>query len=63
MYKIFLMGDWCWDAGAFQVADELKNELEATGIRSYVNTNNPSVYKLYEAFGFKEDVKAIFMEK
>ena len=44
-------------------ADELKNELGATGIRLYVNVNNPIAKNLYEACGYVEDGKAIFMEK
>ena len=44
-------------------ADELKDELNATGIRLYVNVNNPIAQKLYEACGYVEDGRAIFMEK
>ena len=44
-------------------ADELKDELNATGIRLYVNVNNPVAQKLYEACGYVEDGRAIFMEK
>ena len=44
-------------------ADELKDKLGATGIRLYVNVNNPIAKKLYEACGYIEDGKAIFMEK
>ena len=44
-------------------ADELKIELEATGIRLYVNVNNPTAKKLYEHCGYLEDGQAYFMEK
>ena len=44
-------------------ADELKNKLDATGIRLYVNVNNPVAKNLYEACGYVEDGRAIFMEK
>ncbi len=44
-------------------ADELKIELEATGIRLYVNVNNPVAQKLYERCGYLEDGQAYFMEK
>lgn len=44
-------------------ADELKDKLEATGIRLYVNVNNPVAQNLYEACGYVEDGQAIFMEK
>lgn len=44
-------------------ADELKDELEATGIRLYVNVNNPVAQNLYETCGYVEDGRAIFMEK
>ena len=44
-------------------ADELKDKLEATGIRLYVNVNNPVAQNLYEACGYVEDGRAIFMEK
>ena len=43
--------------------DELKNKLDATGIRLYVNVNNPVAKNLYEACGYVEDGRAIFMEK
>ena len=46
-----------------QKADELKEELEATGIRLYVNINNPAAQKLYENCGYREDGQAYFMEK
>lgn len=44
-------------------ADELKDEFNATGIRLYVNVNNPTAKNLYEACGYVEDGRAIFMEK
>lgn len=44
-------------------ADELKRELEATGIRLYVNVNNPTAKRLYEQCGYLEDGQAYFMEK
>ena len=46
-----------------QKADELKTELEATGIRLYVNVNNPIAQKLYGSCGYREDGQAYFMEK
>ena len=44
-------------------ADELKDKLGATGIRLYVNVNNPVAKNLYEACGYVEDGRAVFMEK
>ena len=44
-------------------ADELKDKFEATGIRLYVNVNNPVAKNLYETCGYIEDGRAIFMEK
>lgn len=44
-------------------ADELKAELKATGIRLYVNVNNPTAQNLYKTCGYIEDGQAIFMEK
>ncbi len=44
-------------------ADELKDKLEATGIRLYVNVNNPVAQNLYETCGYVEDGGAIFMGK
>ena len=44
-------------------ADDLKRELEATGIRLYVNVNNPTAKKLYEHCDYQEDGQAYFMEK
>lgn len=44
-------------------ADELRTELEASGIRLYVNVNNPAARRLYERCGYREDGQAYFMEK
>lgn len=44
-------------------ADEIKHALSATGIRLYVNTNNPNAQRLYEKCGFKEDGTAVYMTK
>ena len=44
-------------------ADDLKTELEATGIRLYVNVNNLTAKKVYEYCGYREDGQAYFMEK
>lgn len=44
-------------------SDELNQMLSATGIRLYVNVNNPTAKKLYENCGFHEDGVAVFMEK
>ena len=44
-------------------ADDLKAELEATGIRLYVNVNNLAAKKLYESCGYHEVGQAYFMEK
>lgn len=44
-------------------ADDLKSELNATGIRLYVNVNNPTAIKLYENRGFHKDGNTYFMEK
>lgn len=46
-----------------QKADDLKEELNARGIRLYVNVNNPSAQKLYERCGYHADGQAYFMEK
>ncbi len=46
-----------------QKADELKEKLNAVGIRLYVNTQNPAAQKLYEECGYKKDGQAYFMEK
>ena len=44
-------------------ADELKEELEAVGIRLYVNVNNPEAIKLYESCAYEQEGQAFFMEK
>ena len=44
-------------------ADELKEKYNATGIRLYVNVNNPTAKGLYEKCGYVEDGQAYFMEK
>lgn len=44
-------------------ADKLKTELNATGIRLYVNVNNTIAKNLYETCGYLEDGQAYFMEK
>ena len=44
-------------------ADELKKELDAVGIRLYVNVQNPTAKNLYEHCGYLEDGQAYFMEK
>ena len=44
-------------------ADILKEELSATGIRLYVNTENPNAEALYKLCGFQNSGKAYFMEK
>ena len=44
-------------------ADELKTKLNATGIRLYVNINNPTAKGLYERCGYVQDGQAYFMEK
>ncbi len=44
-------------------ADELCKKLEATGIRLYVNVENPIAKRLYESCGYLEDGQAYFMEK
>ena len=44
-------------------ADELKDKFNTTGIRLYVNVNNPVAQNLYETCGYVEDGRAIFMEK
>ena len=44
-------------------AAERKPKLNATGIRLYVNENNPIAHNLYTACGFKGEDKAYFMEK
>ena len=44
-------------------ADSLKDELEATGLRLYVNADNISAKALYEKCGFREEGHTLFMEK
>ncbi len=44
-------------------ADELKLQLEANGIRLYVNVNNPMAQNLYEYCGYHGEGQAHFMEK
>lgn len=44
-------------------ADEMQAEWNATGVRLYVNVNNPTAQKLYERCGYQEDGQACFMEK
>jgi ribosomal protein S18 acetylase RimI-like enzyme len=44
-------------------ADNLKRDLDAAGLRLYVNINNPTAKKLYESCGYQEDGQAYFMEK
>lgn len=44
-------------------ADDLKRDLDAAGLRLYVNINNPTAKKLYESCGYHEDGQAYFMEK
>lgn len=44
-------------------AEELKMKLGATGIRLYVNIENPAAKHLYESCGYREDGQAYFMEK
>lgn len=46
-----------------QKADKLKTELNAAGIRLYVNVQNPTAQKLYQDCGYKENGRAYFMEK
>lgn len=46
-----------------QKADELKDTLQAAGIRLYVNTQNETAHALYSRCGCREDGTAHFMEK
>lgn len=46
-----------------QKADALCQALSAAGVRLYVNVQNPSAHRLYEACGFSESGTAVFMEK
>ena len=45
------------------VADRVKSDLDAVGIRLYVNIENPAARRLYEKCGFAESGQATFMEK
>ncbi|MDD5936080.1 MAG: hypothetical protein PUC65_11070 [Clostridiales bacterium] len=40
-----------------------KDQLDATGLRLYVNVNNLIAEKLYRDCGYKKDGEAFFMEK
>lgn len=44
-------------------ADEMAAQRDATGIRLYVNTQNPGAQLLYSGCGYKADGSAVFMEK
>ena len=44
-------------------ADQYKNEIDATGVRLYVNVNNPIAKQLYEKCGYNYEGTAEFMEK
>lgn len=44
-------------------ADELAKDLEASGIRLYVNTENPTARNLYQKCGYIDSGTAYFMEK
>lgn len=44
-------------------ADELSEKLAATGIRLYVNVDNPVAKSLYKSCGYTEAGQAYFMEK
>lgn len=44
-------------------ADEIAEELCATGIRLYVSEDNSNAWNLYKRCGYKESGKAFFMEK
>ena len=44
-------------------ADELKEQLQASGVRLYVNTENPGARALYEACGYQRSGQADYMEK
>ena len=44
-------------------ADALCAELIATGVRLYVNVENPTAKQLYENCGYAGEEKAYFMEK
>ena len=44
-------------------AERLRKELNATGMRLYVNVNNPEAMRLYESCGYVQCGQAYFMEK
>ena len=44
-------------------ADQYKNEIDAAGVRLYVNVNNPTAKHLYEKCGYSCEGTAEFMEK
>ena len=44
-------------------ADQYKNEIDAAGVRLYVNVNNPIAKQLYEKCGYSCEGTAEFMEK
>lgn len=44
-------------------ADKISTQLNASGIRLYVNLENPIALKLYKKCGFQKNGEAIFMEK
>lgn len=44
-------------------ADEIAEELCATGIRLYVSEDNSNAWNLYKRCGYTESGKAFFMEK
>ena len=44
-------------------ADELAQQLNAWGVRLYVNVENPGAKQLYECCGYRADGQAFFMEK
>lgn len=46
-----------------QQADRLRADLQATGIRLYVNTQNPAAKALYEKCDYVADGQADWMEK
>ncbi len=44
-------------------AERLSSALNATGLRLYVNVDNPAAKRLYESCGYVQCGKAYFMEK
>ena len=44
-------------------AERLRTELKATGLRLYVNVENPAAMQLYESCGYTQCGEAYFMEK